>query len=255
MTLATWYSCRMWVGGCLASYKGRFGDSGPGLPGLSQSVLDWGASSLWNTIPLCCFLWICDLMALPRRYTTQIPTSKLSQANGWTSSWTRSMDHIPVWWRQGNVTTKLAPFYVVVRWLEIFVWYGSVMYNEVGIVLHTHTHTHTYHTHTHTHTHTTHTHTTHAHTHVHTHTHTHMHTHMHTHTPHFKHPPPLKHPFLPHSSFALLDATTDMLLSLLMLLYAIVHAYRAAYLMAVYVTLTAIKQVVLAKWFGFVQEL
>ena len=42
----------MWVGGCLASYKGRFGDSGPGMPGLPQSVLDWG-------LPHCEILSLC----------------------------------------------------------------------------------------------------------------------------------------------------------------------------------------------------
>ena len=56
--------------------------------------------------------------------------------------------------------------------------------------------------------------------------------HTHTHHP---------HTLLLHSWFTLLDTTTDTLISLLVLLYATVHAYRTTYLIAAYITLTAIK--------------
>ena len=69
-------------------------------------------------------------------------------------------------------------------------------------------------------------------------------THTHTHT----HPPP-PIPSLPSHTrwLSLLDVVTDMSLSLLLLLYAIVHAYRAIYFMAAYIVATSVKQLLFSK--------
>ena len=68
----------------LASYKGKFGDSGPGKPGLPHSMLIEGLLIVQFYPFVTLFESVTSLVDNPskKKYITLIQSSRISQANG-----------------------------------------------------------------------------------------------------------------------------------------------------------------------------